>query len=141
MIHCALLGSVERFLAVYIEHTAGRFPIWLAPEQVRLITVNQEELTVAFADKVAEQARELGLRLNIDNSNESVGKKIRAAELAKVPYTVVIGEKELGGGEVIPRIRKDMAVSESTQAIGLVEFLQTVANEAKSRVSKTSLHG
>src|SRR5690606_5539430 len=52
MIHCALLGSIERFLSVYIEHTAGKFPVWLAPEQVRLITVNQEEKTVEFAQKV-----------------------------------------------------------------------------------------
>jgi threonyl-tRNA synthetase len=142
MIHCALLGSVERFLAVYIEHTAGRFPVWLAPEQIRLITVNQEETTVAFAGKMAQQATELGLRLAVDNSNESVGKKIRAAELAKVPYTVVIGEKEISSGEVLPRIRADIAVKiEEKPLIGFKEFLLTVANEAKSRVHKTSLHG
>ncbi len=85
MIHCALLGSIERFLAVYIEHTAGRFPVWLAPEQIRVISVNQEEPTVAFAAKLAEQASKLSLRLHVDNSNESVGKKIRAAEVAKSP--------------------------------------------------------
>ena len=141
IIHCALLGSVERFLAVYIEHTAGRFPVWLAPEQIRVISVNQEEPTVAFAAKLAEQADELGLRLHVDNSNESVGKKIRAAEVAKVPYTVVIGQKEIEGGGVVPRIRKDMAVSDSEQPIGIEQFLQTVANEAKTRVSKTSLRG
>lgn len=141
MIHCALLGSIERFLAVYIEHTAGRFPVWLAPEQIRVISVNQEEPTVAFAKTLAEQADKLGLRLHVDNSNESVGKKIRAAEVAKVPYTVVVGVKEIEGGEVVPRIRKDMAVSESEQPIGIEQFLQTVANEAKTRVHKTSLHG
>jgi threonyl-tRNA synthetase len=141
MIHCALLGSVERFLAVYIEHTAGRFPVWLAPEQIRLITVNQEEAAVAFADELAQQAKELDLRLSVDNSNESVGKKIRAAELARVPYTVVIGEKEINGGEIVPRIRKDMAVQDKSRAVVLEEFLKTVANEAKSRVHKTSLPG
>lgn len=140
MIHCALLGSIERFLAVYIEHTAGRFPVWLAPEQVRVITVNQEDKTVAFAAKVAEQAKELGLRLEVDNSNESVGKKIRAAELMRVPYTVVIGEKEIESGSVLPRIRKDMAVAEGDPTVGVEEFLRTVANEAKSRTSKTSFH-
>jgi threonyl-tRNA synthetase len=139
MIHCALLGSIERFLAVYIEHTAGRFPVWLAPEQVRLLTVNQEEATVAFANKVLAQAKELGLRLTVDNSNESVGKKIRAAEVAKVPYTLVIGEKEIASGEVVPRIRKDMAVVDVPLAIGVEQFLGTVRNEAKSRVLKTSL--
>lgn len=139
MVHCALLGSTERFLSVYIEHTAGKFPVWLAPEQVRLLTVNQEKDTVEFAEKVAQQARELGVRLNVDNNNESVGKKIRNAELMKVPYTVVIGEKEIESGKLVPRIRKDMAVAEPAEARSVEEFLKTVAHEAKSRVSKTSL--
>ncbi|HUD10639.1 MAG TPA: threonine--tRNA ligase [Candidatus Saccharimonadales bacterium] len=139
MIHCALMGSVERFLAVYIEHTAGKFPVWLAPEQIRFITVNQEEATVAFAKKIAIEGRELGLRLQVDNSNESVGKKIRTAELAKVPYTIVIGDKEVTSGEVVPRIRKDMAVMDIPMTVGAEQFLKTVANEAKSRVLKTSL--
>lgn len=139
MIHCALLGSIERFLSVYIEHTAGKFPVWLAPEQVRLISVNQEEATVAFADKLWTQAKGLGLRVTVDNSNESVGKKIRAAELAKVPYTVVIGEKEIAGGDLIPRVRSDMVVQEGDHPIAAEQFLGTVANEAKGRVNKTSL--
>lgn len=139
MIHCALLGSIERFLSVYIEHTAGKFPVWCAPEQVRIISVNQETPTTDFAQKLAEDARALGLRVTIDNNNESVGKKIRAAELWKVPYTLVIGEKEIETGEITPRIRRDMAVSEQTQSRTVEEFLKTVAHEAKSRVSKTSL--
>lgn len=139
MIHCALLGSIERFLSVYIEHTAGRFPTWVAPEQVRVITVNQEDATVAFANKVVEQAKDLGLRISVDNDNESVGKKIRNAELWKIPYTLVIGEKEIETGEVTPRIRRDMVVNENTQSRTLEEFLKTVAHEVKSRVSKTSL--
>lgn len=139
MIHKAILGSIERFLSVYIEHTAGRFPIWLAPEQIRLITVNQEDATVTFAEEVQAQARKLGLRLQVDNANESVGKKIRAAELAKVPYSVVIGEKEIANRQVTPRIRKDMAVVEAPVSLGIEEFLKTVANEAKARVLKTSL--
>ena len=139
MIHKALLGSLERFLAVYIEHTAGRFPVWVAPEQVRLITVNQEKPTVEFAQKVQSDARALGVRLTVDNSNESVGKKIRSSEIAKVPYTIVIGEKEIKSGEVVPRIRKDMAVMEVPLALPVEQFLKTVVNEAKSRVVKTSL--
>ena len=139
MVHFALMGSIERFLAVYIEHTAGKFPVWVAPEQVRLITVNQEAATVDFAAKVHSQAKDLGLRLTVDNSNESVGKKIRASELAKVPYTVVIGEKEIASSEVVPRIRQDMAVVDVPLAIGVEQFLKTVANEAKSRVLKTSI--
>lgn len=139
MVHCALLGSIERFLSVYIEHTAGRFPVWNAPEQIRLISVNQEEVTVTFAEDLRQKAKMLGLRVVVDNSNESVGKKIRAAELMRVPYTVVLGEKEMSGGEVTPRIRKDLEVQPEAASYTIDEFLQTVANEAKSRVNKTSL--
>jgi threonyl-tRNA synthetase len=138
-IHRVIYGSLERFIGILIEHVAGKLPIWLAPEQIRLITVNQEEPTVAFAEKVAEQARDLGLRLVVDNDNESVGKKIRNAEVMKVPYSVVIGEKEITTGEVTPRIRKDMAVADEAKTYSVEEFLKTVAHEAKSRVSKTSL--
>ncbi|MGH7237860.1 MAG: aminoacyl--tRNA ligase-related protein, partial [Candidatus Saccharimonadales bacterium] len=139
MVHCALLGSIERFLGVYIEHTAGKFPVWLAPEQVRLITVNQENETVEVADKILCQAKDLGVRLTVDNDNQSVGKKIRAAELMKIPYTVVIGEKEIESGNVSPRIRKDIAVSEGSSSYKVDEFLKTVAHEAKSRTRKSSL--
>jgi threonyl-tRNA synthetase len=139
MLHCAVMGSHERFLSVYIEHTAGRFPVWNAPEQVRIITVNQEDTTVAFAEGLRQQAAALGLRVSVDNANESVGKKIRAAEVWKVPYTVVIGEKEIAGGDLTPRIRADLAVQEPPTPRTANEFLKTVANEAKSRTSKTSL--
>jgi threonyl-tRNA synthetase len=139
MVHSALLGSIERFLAVYIEHTAGRFPVWLAPEQIRFITVNQEDATVAFADKIIEQAKEFGLRVSVDNSNESVGKKIRDAEVWKVPYTVVIGEKEMSSDRVMPRIRKDMEVLAAHPEMNFGEFLKSVANEAKGRTTKSSM--
>lgn len=139
MIHKALLGSIERFLSVYIEHTAGKFPVWLAPEQIRIITVNQEDMTVNFANKILLSARELGLRVNVDNDNESVGKKIRNAEISKVPYTIVIGEKEVESGKVMPRVRNDMEVDKSHGAHDIQDFLKTVKNEARSRVSKTSL--
>ncbi len=138
MIHCALLGSIERFLSIYIEHTAGQFPVWLAPEQVRIITVNQEDATVQFADEIAEKAKKLSLRVAIDNSNESVGKKIRDAEVWKIPYTIVIGEKEITTGEVVPRIRKNIEV-QPPSAMKIENFLQTVANETKSRVGRSSL--
>lgn len=141
MIHCALLGSVERFLGVYIEHTAGKFPVWLAPEQIRVISVNQEDKTVDFAQQIANDGKKLGLRIKVDNSNESVGKKIRASEVMKVPYTIVIGDKEIDSGQVTPRIRKDIEVQEGDQSFAVEQFLQTVANEAKGRVGKTSLKG
>jgi len=139
MIHCALMGSVERFLAVYIEHTAGKFPVWLAPEQIRMITVNQESYTVDYANKLALIAKEHNLRLFVDNTNESVGKKIRSAELAKVPYSIVVGDKEVESGELTPRIRKDMAVTGEGMTVGAEQFFKTVQNEVKTRALKTSL--
>ncbi len=139
MIHAAIMGSIDRFLSVYIEHVAGRFPVWLSPEQIRIITLNQDEAIGSFAMNMAARAKELGLRVIIDADNESVSKKIRNAELMKVPYTVVIGGKEVDGGELVPRIRKDMEVNEHHESYSVDEFLKTVANESKSRVNKTSL--
>lgn len=139
MIHCAIMGSFERFFSVYIEHTAGRFPVWLAPEQIRIITLNQEAKTVKFAQSLLSQAKDLGLRVTLDNDNESVGKKIRTAELMKVPYSVVIGDKEMTSKKVIPRIRRDLVVQELKTPLGIEQFLKSVANEATSRVSKSSL--
>jgi threonyl-tRNA synthetase len=139
MVHFALMGSIERFMAVYIEHTGGKFPVWLAPEQIRVITVNQEDATTACADEIAAEANELDLRLSLDNSNESVGKKIRSAEVAKIPYVVVVGEKEIESHEVTPRIRKDMAVKDVPIKLSISQFLKTVSIESKSRVLKTSL--
>lgn len=139
MIHCALLGSLERFLSVYIEHTAGNFPIWLAPEQVRIITVNQEAMTTARADEIAKLARSHGLRVYVDNDNESVGKKIRSSAQAKVPYTLVIGEREVNDGVVSPRLRPDISVMDAQSELHFDQFINTVVNEAKSRVLKSSL--
>lgn len=142
MVHCAIMGSHERFLSVYIEHAAGRFPVWCAPEQLRLLSVNQEKTTLDYMHRLGQQAKALGLRVTVDNSNESVGKKIRAAELMKVPYTVVIGEKEVGGSELMPRIRSDMVVNPEAQpprSYTAEELFKTIANEAKTRVGKTSL--
>lgn len=139
MIHCALLGSVERFLSVYIEHTAGKFPVWLSPEQVRIVTVNQEQSTVELAEKIVEVAKRHGVRVQLDNTSESVGRKIRGAELAKVPYTLVIGEKEVHSSIVQPRIRKDIEVIAAHPELNYEEFIKSVANEAKSRVLRSSL--
>lgn len=133
MIHRAILGSFERFIMLIIEHFAGRFPVWLAPEQIRLVTVNQEPDTLEFAEKVVAKATELGLRVSVDNDNESVGKKIRNAELMKVPYTVVIGEKEIETGNLIPRSRKDLNRSEQT--LNVDGFLNQVAEQARSRTA------
>jgi threonyl-tRNA synthetase len=139
MIHRAILGSFERFMMLLIEHFAGKFPVWLAPEQVRVLTINQEQPVVDFAKNLTITAKKLGLRVTVDDSNESVGKKIRNVELMKVPYSIVIGQKEVESGQVTPRARKDIEVSELHSSLTSEEFLKTVANEAKSRVNKTSL--
>jgi threonyl-tRNA synthetase len=138
MLHCAVMGSHERFLSVYIEHTAGRFPVWNAPEQIRLLTVNQTDELVNFAEKVRADAFDLGLRVTVDNSNESVGKKIRNAEKMKLPYVIVVGEQEVSTGKTTPRVRGDMVINEPTP-MGIDHFLKTVANEAKTRTSHTTV--
>jgi threonyl-tRNA synthetase len=139
MIHKALLGSIERFMSVYIEHTDGKFPVWCAPEQIRLITVNQEEVTESFATEIVKQFKAYGLRVTVDNSSESVGKKIRASEIMKVPYTLVIGQKEIESNKVIARIRADLSSGKDNNELAVSEFLKTVANEASSRASKSTL--
>jgi threonyl-tRNA synthetase len=103
MIHRALFGSVERFFGVLLEHYAGAFPLWLAPEQVRLAPVADRH--VDHANGLAEQLRAEGLRPVVDDSKESVGKKIRAAQLMKAPYVLVIGDRELESGSYTVRDR------------------------------------
>lgn len=140
MIHCALLGSLERFLSVYIEHTAGKFPLWVAPEQLRIIQMNDDEKVTAFVDKLANMAREHGLRITVDNGNDSVSKKIRSTETLKVPYSLVIGEKEVEQGRLTPRIRRDLAVDGREDAsYDAEQFFTSLANEVKARASKSSL--
>lgn len=97
MIHRAILGSVERFMGVLIEHYAGAFPFWLAPEQVRIATVS--EAFIPFATTILDQLVDAGVRAELDDSNEKVGKKIRDAATMKIPWTIVIGQKEVDGGD------------------------------------------
>jgi threonyl-tRNA synthetase len=92
MIHRALLGSLERFIGIYLEHTGGELPVWLAPEQVRVIPVAEDYAVAAAA--VAEELREQGVRVGVDERTETLGRRIRDAELAKVPYVVVWGDRE-----------------------------------------------
>lgn len=140
MLHCAVMGSHERFLSVYIEHTAGRFPLWCAPEQVRIISVNQEQATLDFASELAQKAKTLGIRATVDNDNDSVGKKIRNSEKMKVPYTLVVGSKEVAERTLTPRIRTDFAVEgRSESSYDVDQFMSSVANEIRGRVSVSSL--
>ncbi len=92
MIHRALLGSIERFLGILIEHHAGEFPVWLAPVQARVLPIADRH--AAFAARVGEELRNAGVRAHLDDRSESVGRKIRDAELAKVPFMLVVGDEE-----------------------------------------------
>lgn len=98
MIHRAILGSVERFIGVMIEHFAGAFPMWLAPEQIRIATVSEEFVDVA--KRMRDELEAADVRVMLDDSNEKVGKKIRDAATNKVPWTIVVGAKERDGGDI-----------------------------------------
>lgn len=139
LIHCALLGSIERFLSVYIEHTAGRFPVWLAPEQLRIIQVASNPEIDAFVEQLRTTARDRGIRFHVDDSSDSLGKKIRSAEVLKVPYTLIIGEKEVRNQTVTPRIRADLEVLKMERFHGVEQFFESLQNEIKGRASKSSL--
>lgn len=101
MVHFASLGSIERFLSVYIEHTAGAFPLWLAPEQVRIIPVSEK--FNEYAKSVHEKLYKEGVRVKLDDDSESLGKRIRTAEKLKVPMIIVVGEKEQDSNSVAIR--------------------------------------
>ena len=131
MIHKALLGSFERFLSVYLEHTNGHFPLWLAPEQLRVATLNDYNNILEMARGVVDKAKEAGIRAELDDSNESVGKKIRDAEVMKVPYTVVIGGKEVESKRLAPRHRNDLPELPESSVDELLERLSQDAKERK----------
>ena len=97
MIHAAIMGSIERFLSILIEHVAGAFPMWLAPTQIRLATVGAD--FVPFAKELLIKLEAVGLRVDLDDSDEKVGKKIRSAAMMKIPWTIVVGAKEVEGGD------------------------------------------
>jgi threonyl-tRNA synthetase len=103
MIHRAILGSVERFSGVLVEHYAGAFPLWLAPEQVRIIPIADRH--AEHAHGLAERLRAEGVRTEVDDSRETVGKKVREAQRTKVPYTLVVGDQEVDSGAVAVRDR------------------------------------
>lgn len=99
MIHRAIMGAVERFMAVMIEHYAGAFPMWLAPEQIRIAPVGEDFVT--FAKDLQKKLIDAGLRVEVDDSGETVGKKIRAAAKMKVPWIIVVGAKETAGEDFV----------------------------------------
>ena len=103
MVHRALLGSIERFFGILIEHYAGAFPLWLAPEQVRILPISDKQL--AYAEGMEKRLREAGFRTGVDKSSEKLGAKIRAAQLMKTPYMLVVGGRDEQNGTVSVRAR------------------------------------
>ncbi len=138
MIHYAVMGSIERFLAIYLEHTGGHLPVWLSPEQIRIATLNNEKPILKTAKNVVENAKALNLKAKLDDSNETVAKKIAEAEVMKVPYVIVIGNRELSSNQIVPRLRSDLGKSPQV-AIQIEKFLEAVAEETRSRAAKSSL--
>ena len=138
MIHAAIAGSLERFMVLLIEQTVGAFPLWLAPEQMLwLAPINDANSILEYAAKLKDELKQAGLRANVDASSESVGKKIRAAGVAKVPYTVVIGEKEIASGEVSPRLRQGHGDFEGSLPFN--DFITKLRSEVADRARTSAL--
>jgi threonyl-tRNA synthetase len=128
LIHRALIGSFERFLGVYLEHTAGELPVWLAPIQARVIPVAQDY--VAAAAGVAEALRARGVRVDADERDETLARRIRDAELEKIPYVIVVGDKEVEGGTLAVRARSVDGVAEKPRESALDEIAQAATLSA-----------
>ena len=121
MVHRVILGAIERFLGVLIEHYAGAFPAWLAPVQAVVMTVTDSQLE--FARKVYQQLKDSGVRVEIDDRSEKLGYKIREAQVQKVPYMLVIGDREVAAGGVRPRLRdgSQLDLMSPDQVVALIE--------------------
>ena len=127
VIHRAIFGSVERFIALLIEHYAGAFPLWLAPIQAVVVPIADRHLDHASAVEV--QLAAAGLRVEVDRRQEKIGYKIREAQLQKVPYMLVIGDREAAEGTVAVRTR----AGGDQGAMKLDAFLATVAAEVRDK--------
>ena len=127
MVHRAILGTLERFSAVLIEHYAGAFPLWLSPEHIRFVPVADRH--IGTCEELAARALEAGLRPFIDDSKETVGKKIRASQLMKAPYTLVVGDRDIEAGTFTVRDR------EGTETPGLVfdDVVTALVEEVRTR--------
>lgn len=125
MLHRAVLGSLERFIAILLEHTAGVLPLWLAPVQARVLTLTERQ--ESYGRRVTDALIQAGLRAELDNRNEKLGYKIREAQLEKVPYMLVVGDKEAAAATVAPRSRS----GETSPAVPLMDFIERLKAEAK----------
>jgi threonyl-tRNA synthetase len=132
MIHAAIMGSIERFLSVIIEHFAGAFPVWLAPVQVAILPVSEK--FTDYSKKVFEQLNDAGVRVELSEADESLGKRIREAEMMKIPYVLVVGEKEEAANTVSVRSRgKGGEPSGDEGAIETKKFLEKIGREIKEK--------
>lgn len=127
MIHRACFGSMERFLGILTEHYAGAFPTWMAPVQVKILPISDKH--IAYAKELAKKMHKDYVRVEVDERNEKIGYKIRQAQVAKVPYMLVVGDKEMEEGTV--NVRKHGGDELGT--VPFEEFFTTVKEEIKER--------
>ena len=130
MIHRVVLGSIERFIGVITEHFAGAFPTWLSPVQVKVLPVTDR--AAEYADQVASKLDNMGFRVEVDHRNEKIGKKIREAQLEKVPYMLVVGDRDMENGTVSPRHRADGDLG----AMSFDEFVARLTDVVESKAKK-----
>lgn len=128
MVHRALLGSIERFFGILIEHYAGEFPLWLAPVQAAIVPVSQNYIEYAY--KIAKDLKKHGIRIEVDERNEKIGYKIRDWEMRKVPYMLIVGEKEMEAGSISLRKHKEG----DKGSLGLIEFIDKIAVEINNKI-------
>lgn len=131
VIHRAILGSFERFMAILIEQFAGAFPAWLSPIHAKVLPISEKQNK--YAKNVMEQLKAAGIRAEIDDRNESIGKKIREAEMEKAPYMIILGEKEAEAEKISVRARNQKDLG----AMKLSEFLETLKEEINERSIKS----
>ncbi|MGH7787659.1 MAG: threonine--tRNA ligase [Candidatus Binatia bacterium] len=127
MIHRAILGTIERFMGILIEHCAGAFPLWLAPEQARVLTLTERQ--EAYGQSVLERLQAAGFRAALDDRNEKLGYKVREAQLAKVPYMLVVGDQEAADATIAPRSRS----GGSRAPLALDTFINQLHDEVRRR--------
>jgi threonyl-tRNA synthetase len=129
IIHRAPLGTHERFIGFLLEHYAGKLPLWLSPQQVKILPISDKFMD--FAQSVKKELKSAGVRVSIDDRNEKIGKKIRDTELQRVPYMLVVGEKEVTEGRV--SIRRQGKGDAGNQTVA--EFISVITREIKERSS------
>ena len=130
MIHRVVLGSIERFIGVITEHFAGAFPAWLAPVQVKVLPVTDR--AAQYADQISKDLDEAGFRVEVDHRNEKIGKKIREATMEKVPYMLVVGDRDMEGQTVSVRMRS----GEDLGAMSCVQFQALLAEDVRTKAIK-----